>query len=69
VSNTRKETCPHCDGCGYVEVPVAPERTEPRSPLSLKELDDGFSDFYLNYECGSRGFFVRKDRQKEVPGE
>ena len=29
MSNTRKETCPHCDGCGYVEVPAPKEDAEP----------------------------------------
>jgi hypothetical protein len=36
VSNTRKETCPHCDGCGYVEV-LAPR--EDAEPISVKRRD------------------------------
>lgn len=36
MSNTRKETCPHCDGCGYVEV-LAPR--EDAEPISVKRCD------------------------------
>lgn len=36
MTNTRKETCPHCDGCGYVEVPAPREDAE---PISVKRCD------------------------------